>query len=68
MTVDEFKEKLSQYPDDMELDEDDPSLFTVEEYKHPVRGWETLAHQDDVEARIRKEFPIRKKLVIRMGY
>lgn len=64
MNVGELKALLSKYPDEMEL-ENAVGMFEVEDYKHPDRGWEMLAHQDDVEARLRKEFPIRKKLAIR---
>jgi len=66
MNVGELKRALDKHPDNMELVEE-PSIMVTEEYQHPQRGWETLAEQTDVEARIRKDFPIRERLQIIAG-
>jgi len=48
-SVGELIKKLYHYPVDMELENGTPYITTIEEYKHPIRGWEMLAEQSDTE-------------------
>ncbi len=69
-TVGELRKAIKDLPDDMLLydnglgDPDDVGLMMVEQYQHPVRGWEDLAFQDDVEAQIRMNHDTRTLLSI----
>lgn len=64
MNVKEFKEALSEYLDDMRLDEE-PCMFVIEEFMNPVNGkWDILEAEDSIDEKTKKAWLHRKRLVI----